>query len=203
MRGTGNHLADLCGWRRTRHSGARGWLHYGRPGGDAGHRETEQENTMMLKARPPMTLCAFVLMTALAPCLGCIMPGATLAQATAKPDPLAGRWVFETRHKSKTVDIAHCGEKWCGVEVDERGTCGHTSFHFSQDTYTQGYMAEYNPVEGTDAHYTRMFIEKNEHGIRIELRGYSYGGYEPYSRSYPRSLSLLRIGEAVCKPEVS
>ena len=56
----------------------------------------------------------------------------------ASPSPYFGRWtvsenrpVFTVRGRLyKTIDIAPCGRDFCGVSVDDRGTCGGTLFRF-------------------------------------------------------------------------
>lgn len=68
------------------------------------------------------------------------MTGPVLAAGpgAAASSPYYGRWtvsedrpVFTARGRLyKTIDVAPCGRDFCGVSVDERGTCGATLFRF-------------------------------------------------------------------------
>lgn len=67
--------------------------------------------------------------------LACVL-GATVA--SADDTPYFGRWtvsddkpVFTAKGKLyKTVDIAPCGNDFCGVSVDDKNQCGPTLFRF-------------------------------------------------------------------------
>jgi hypothetical protein len=63
---------------------------------------------------------------------------AAAGAAAATSSPYYGRWtvsedrpVFTTRGRQyKTIDIAACGNDFCGVSVSEAGACGPTLFRF-------------------------------------------------------------------------
>lgn len=58
--------------------------------------------------------------------------------AAPSGSPYYGRWQVEDAQARfsargrpyKTIDIAPCGRDFCGVSVDDRGTCGATLFRF-------------------------------------------------------------------------
>ncbi len=58
--------------------------------------------------------------------------------AAAGNAPYFGRWVVRDEKPVysskgvvyKTIDIAPCGKDFCGVSVDDKGTCGATLFRF-------------------------------------------------------------------------
>ena len=60
------------------------------------------------------------------------------APGAAASSPYYGRWtvsedrpVFTARGRLyKTIDVVPCGRDFCGVSVDDRGTCGATLFRF-------------------------------------------------------------------------
>ena len=76
-------------------------------------------------------------------CGGAALAGAAHLAAgstgnATRSSPYFGRWtvsenrpVFTAKGRLyKTVDIAPCGRDFCGVSVDDRGTCGTTLFRF-------------------------------------------------------------------------
>jgi hypothetical protein len=58
--------------------------------------------------------------------------------ASASDSPYFGRWTFNGKDQKfsskgvmyKTIDVAPCGDNFCGVSVAEDGTCGPTLFRF-------------------------------------------------------------------------
>jgi hypothetical protein len=63
--------------------------------------------------------------------------GAASAGATV-PSPYYGRWTVGDDHSAftargreyKSIDIAPCGKDFCGISLDEKGTCGPVLFRF-------------------------------------------------------------------------
>jgi hypothetical protein len=71
--------------------------------------------------------------------IGLILTVSAVASATpAARSPYYGRWVvsedrpvFTAKGRQyKTIDIAPCGNDFCGVSVADNGTCGPTLFRF-------------------------------------------------------------------------
>src|SRR5262245_1516819 len=90
-------------------------------------------STRTASGRRPMGLLAVIsVMTGLAgPRLAvamvsmfCVAGMAGAASAPITPDDLNGRWVSAER--GLTLDVARCGEGWCGVEVKADASCGRT-----------------------------------------------------------------------------
>ena len=71
--------------------------------------------------------------------IGLIVTASAVASAASAPrSPYYGRWtvseerpVFTTKGRAyKTIDIAVCGNDFCGVSVGDDGKCGATLFRF-------------------------------------------------------------------------
>ncbi len=80
-----------------------------------------------------------LLHTAATIAIGCIVTLSAVASAApAARSPYYGRWkvheerpVFTAKGKLyKTIDIAPCGNDFCGVSVADNGKCGPTLFRF-------------------------------------------------------------------------
>jgi hypothetical protein len=77
-------------------------------------------------------------MLALCCCTAALAGSAPVAGVSPASSPYYGRWtvddespVFTARGRLyKTIDVAPCGRDFCGVSVDDAGTCGATLFRF-------------------------------------------------------------------------
>lgn len=72
------------------------------------------------------------------------LTGPALAGGEAASSPYYGRWtvsedrpVFTVRGRLyKTIDVARCGDDFCGVSVGDKGACGTVLFRFLSEHAT-------------------------------------------------------------------
>jgi hypothetical protein len=102
-------------------------------------RELNMTRLSHLKVRLSMSLLGAAVLAAVVGYGGAGTAGASAeAPATGSASPYFGRWQVDdsaARYTArgrlyKTIDIAPCGRDFCGVSVDERGSCGATLFRF-------------------------------------------------------------------------
>jgi hypothetical protein len=102
-------------------------------------RELDMARLSHSKVRLSMSLLGAAALAAVVGYVGAGTTGASAAASSGNSaSPYYGRWQVEdsearytTRGRLyKTIDIAPCGRDFCGVSVNDSGTCGATLFRF-------------------------------------------------------------------------
>src|SRR5262245_20243662 len=139
--------------------------------------------------------------------VGLGMAATTLASfcvhGMAKADPphtFEGRWAAKDR--SLTLDLLRCGDGWCGIEVNQAGTCGRTVLRARGDeegqlkgrlelaTESQPYMVAVN-------FYRLGTSDPGE----LLISGHTGNRFEPWRRTYPYQVPFARSGDVTCRPD--
>jgi hypothetical protein len=105
-----------------------------------------------------------------------------------------------------TLDIAPCGESWCGVEVGKDNTCGATAFRILKiEEVSSGGLTLSGKLElaqGTEPYVIEAFVEPATDGLtapRLNMTGDTGGEFRLWRRSFPFHATLARIGEPLCR----
>ncbi len=132
------------------------------------------------------------------------------AVGPAKTSPLYGRWivsdekpVFTARGRMyKTIDIAPCGNDFCGVSVADTGKCGATLFRFLSKRANGENLLLGRGLWGTERKTVQIEYWADENvtgGKAFELYlgdGHDFGGR---SDNMPRFNAMYRTtGRAQC-----
>ena len=136
-----------------------------------------------------------------------------VAAEAATPSPYYGRWTVGEEHSAftargcqyKSIDIAPCGKDFCGVSLDEKGSCGPVLFRFlgrranGQDTlYGHGRWGTMTKNIQIDTWGGDNESLPAERSLSLYLGdGHSFGDR---SSNMPRfHAEYRRVGTAVCK----
>ena len=136
-----------------------------------------------------------------------------VAAEAATPSPYYGRWTVGEEHSAftargrqyKSIDIAPCGKDFCGVSLDEKGSCGPVLFRFlgrranGQDTlYGHGRWGTMTKNIQIDTWGGDNESLPAERSLSLYLGdGHSLGDR---SENMPRfHAEYRRVGAAVCK----
>lgn len=132
--------------------------------------------------------------------------------ASAEPPALidadfAGRWV--SAKQKLTLDLAPCGDVWCGVVVNE-GACGDTALRMnskpdnvlqqlgkSREMSGQLRLARNAQPYGV---LVRLIRDDNDGALRLAMTGHTGGIFAPMRRSYDFHGLFAREGDAACAP---
>ena len=145
------------------------------------------------------------------PVLGVLLTA--VAAKAATPSPSCARWtvgeehsVFTARGRPyRSIDIAPCGKDFCGVSLDEKGSCGPLLFRFlgrranGQDTLyghgRWGTMTKNIQIDTSGGDDASLPAERS---LSLYLGdGHSLGDR---SENMPRfHAEYRRVGAAVCK----
>jgi hypothetical protein len=150
--------------------------------------------------------------------LGCIMAVSRPAAADPEASQLAGRWnsaIGDPKHACSgtgcrlTYDLVPCGESWCGIEVKNDQQCGRVALRLDAGAPSQfgvEYSGRYEGAVGTQAYAVKANLRQppNERAL-LTLLGSTDGDFQPFRRTYPLHMVLVREGEPVCRaqPKVS
>ena len=133
------------------------------------------------------------------------MAAGAIAGGFAKPELIAGRWILANAEgKPETIDMAPCGEKWCGIEVDASGKCGRVVFRLTAgapDKQGAQFIGQYSAAEGTEPYAIGASLWEREGKVTMSASGHTGGLFQPYRRSYPLRMMLSREGDATCKAD--
>jgi hypothetical protein len=133
--------------------------------------------------------------------------------ANAKDDPsgppeLAGRWVAQSR--KLVIDIARCGNGWCGVEVTDGKSCGKTVLRVElsgSDTEEPALRGRLELASETRPYAVQVSYFEPPGGGPVDLfvNGHTGSKFEPWRRNYPFREMLVSTGPAQCPtdPKVS
>jgi hypothetical protein len=138
---------------------------------------------------------------------------AVASAAPAARSPYYGRWtvnedrpVYTAKGRAyKTIDIAPCGNDFCGVSVADNGTCGATLFRFlashaDGETMLQGKGKWGTERKNVQIEFYQLEASDWPGGRELDLYlgdGHDFGGR---SESMPRFHGeYKRLGEARCK----
>lgn len=136
------------------------------------------------------------------------------APAVLKAEDLSGRWtgnyhgLGELRSRCQggackiTLDIAPCGESWCGVLVKDDGACGGVAMKTELGEFNETRM-QFNGTLELDPKAAGYVIQvtlwsDNEGKRRVEIIGDTGKELMFMRRSFPFSARLARSGDTVC-----
>jgi hypothetical protein len=135
---------------------------------------------------------------------------------------LAGRWEgrsFELSQRKTAdcgenrcilvVDIAKCQTGWCGVEViGTEQRCGATALRLDGGQAAGGtstlFKGKLELAKGTEPYIVEAYlIPKNggEAQTELQITGDTGGEFRMFRRSFPFNATLVRSGDAHCRPE--
>lgn len=144
-------------------------------------------------ARSNSALLASVMALIAAAIVGLAAPAARAGESVAD---FAGRWKDEAR--KLTLDISKCGGGWCGVEVTGAGTCGHTALRIEQQPSRGGRLVGRLELAAETQPYS-VSADLDPQGARLLLKGHSGERFQPWRRTYPFMVALVRVGDAQCR----
>jgi len=141
------------------------------------------------------------------------------AAAEPRASDLSGRWtqaVADARQPCTgvgcrlTYDLVRCGDGWCGIEVKDGKDCGRTALRLdagAAHASSVEFFGRYERAEGTapyavsaNLHWgPRQDLPKVQ--LRLSVRGNTGGTLEPFRRTYPLQMVLMREGEPTCRAD--
>jgi hypothetical protein len=103
-----------------------------------------------------------------------------------------------------------CAEGWCGIEVKDNKECGRIAFHFDAGTPKEWgveFSGRYEKAEGTEPYVVKADLSvhpkqqpPNEQLV-LSVLGSTDGDFQPWRRTYPLHMVLVRDGDAVCRTQ--
>ncbi len=135
--------------------------------------------------------------------------GTAVQAGPAATSPYYGRWVssdgersFSSRGRDyRTIDIAPCGNDFCGVSVGANGQCGPVLFRFLAKRATADDALRGHGKWGKDRkNVVIYYFDSDEDGKQLELylgKGYDFGERSDNMPSF-HTIYAPR-GKAVCK----
>jgi hypothetical protein len=134
---------------------------------------------------------------------------------------LAGRWEGRSYELARRVadcsdercmlvlDIARCQNGWCGVEVigTER-RCGATALKLDGGQATAGtstlFKGKLELAKGTEPYVIEVYLMPgggDDPKTELQITGDTGGEFRMFRRSFPYNATLVRSGDAHCRPE--
>ncbi|MCC7250739.1 hypothetical protein [Hyphomicrobium sp.] len=134
---------------------------------------------------------------------------------------LAGRWEGRSYEMARagvdcgdkpcmlTLDLARCGDGWCGIEVIGREQrCGATALRLDAGAANPGgsalYKGKLELAKGTEPYVVEAYLMSMAEGEtqrELQIVGDTGGEFRMFRRSFPFNATLARISEARCQPE--
>jgi hypothetical protein len=156
----------------------------------------------------------------------CVLAAAGPAHADDAPTEvlaaadLAGRWegrTYELARRSAdcdgkpctlTLDLVRCASGWCGVEVmGAEQRCGATALKLDGGEVNPGgstlFKGKLELAKGTEPYVIEAYLVTIGDDTRPELQiaGDTGGEFRMFRRSFPFNATLVKLGEAKCRPE--
>jgi hypothetical protein len=105
-----------------------------------------------------------------------------------------------------TLDIAPCGEGWCGIEVTDGKTCGATALKLGRGEAESSHIIFEGKLElarNTEPYTVQAYLSPaaGDASETLEIIGDTGGEFRVFRRSFPFHTQLARTGEAVCRGE--
>jgi len=165
--------------------------------------------------------------------LVCVLAGAMPSRATdaegsapsetrAATDDLGGRWKGRSYELARagdcgdepctlTLDLVRCAKGWCGVEVvGDTHRCGGTALKLDTGTANPGGASVFKGslalAKGTEPYVVEAYMlpaRSAEDTTEIQISGDTGGEFRAFRRSFPFNATLVRIGDAVCRPDAT
>ncbi len=143
-----------------------------------------------------------------------------LATAPTALSDISGRWEGRFRAygarraactgedcNKLTLDVARCGETWCGVVVDKDGGCGVTALRAAGPKAAEAdelaFEGTLKLAEGTEPYTVRVSgqAKLDDEPTTLWVIGDTGGELRLFRRSFPFEARLTRQGEPTCKGE--
>jgi hypothetical protein len=124
------------------------------------------------------------------------------AVAIAEPEQsFEGRWISE--RPKLTLDVARCGDGWCGVEATAEGACGPTVLRTETSTPNEN-GALVGRLKRADealpyAVAMRIYRRPDNGTVSLVIVGNSGTRFEPWRRSFLFRAEMARIGDPACR----
>jgi hypothetical protein len=107
------------------------------------------------------------------------------------------------------VDIAKCQTGWCGVEVvGSEQRCGATALKLDSGQETGGsstlFKGKLELAKGTEPYVVEAYLVSMSGGdvkTELQISGDTGGEFRMFRRSFPFNATLVRSGDAHCRPE--
>jgi hypothetical protein len=107
------------------------------------------------------------------------------------------------------VDIAKCQTGWCGVEVvGSEQRCGATALILDSGQETGGsstlFKGKLELAKGTEPYVVEAYLVSMSGGdvkTELQISGDTGGEFRMFRRSFPFNATLVRSGDAHCRPE--
>jgi hypothetical protein len=136
---------------------------------------------------------------------------------------LSGRWEgrsFELSRRAAdctgdrcqlVVDIAPCQTGWCGVEViGAEQRCGATALKLDGGQVAGGtstlFKGKLELAQGTEPYVVEVYLvppRGDDPKAELQITGDTGGEFRMFRRSFPYNATLVRAGDAICRPETT
>jgi hypothetical protein len=146
-----------------------------------------------------------------------MMAAAVAAPPDVQPSDISGRWsraISDAKRPCNDVschvayDIVRCGEGWCGVEVKDGKECGRVAIRLdagAAQPFGVEFSGRYEKAEGSEPYTVKANLHSGDPQqvgrFIISMVGYTGGNLQPWRRTFPLQLMLVRNGDAICRAE--
>jgi hypothetical protein len=146
-----------------------------------------------------------------------MMAAAIAAPPDLKPSDVSGRWsraISSAKQPCNDVscrvayDIVRCGEGWCGVEVEDAKECGRVAIRLDAGAVRPPgveFVGRYEKAEGSEPYTIKANLHSSDPQrvgqIILTMMGNTGGEFQPWRRTFPLHMVLVRNGEAICRAE--
>lgn len=171
--------------------------------------------------RTVSSIALLCVLSAAGPALAGEAPGGKPAEAAAVD--LAGRWegrTFELSRASQdcgekpctlTLDLVRCTTGWCGVEVTgAEHRCGATALRLDAGEANPNgptlFKGKLELAQGTEPYVVEAYLvgpSAGEDTAEFQITGDTGGEFRMFRRSFPFNATLVRAGDAQCRPDAT
>ena len=159
--------------------------------------------------------CGYGLATVLAT-VGCMMAAALAAPPDLRASDVSGRWSPATSNAKQpcnevscqvAYDIVRCGEGWCGVEVKDGKECGRVAIRLDAGAvHPPGveFAGRYEKAQGSEPYTIKANLRSGDQRggqVTLSMLGNTGGDFQPWRRTFPLHMVLVRNGEATCRAD--
>lgn len=142
--------------------------------------------------------------------------------AEAATVDIAGRWEGRTYELARsdgcdgkpctlTLDLVRCAAGWCGVEVIGAGhRCGATALRLDAGEANPNgpavFKGKLELAQGTEPYVIEAYLVGPSAGddtSELQLTGDTGGEFRMFRRSFPFNATLVRAGDAQCRPDAT
>lgn len=134
------------------------------------------------------------------------MAAATMLAAFCVGDVAKAEATFEGRwaasNQSLTLDLARCGDGWCGIEVTPAGSCGRTVLRVRNDADGR-FTGELELATQSESYKIAIHLLRRSPSDpeTLMIRGSTGMRFDAWRRIYPYQVVFTRTGDVACRPD--